>query len=546
MFQMAACTLQARRPAGGAPCTLQPGGGAPSTAPRPGGAAPCTEVRRRSAALEGLTGRAGAVTLAYSERRAGAQREGTRVAPKVERVEREEREEGEELDLTGDPLQAGFDPDQEWDLSGVGEGAPPGAPSAPRYLGVAAAAARAWLGGVAGEGEHWALVEGGEHLYLGSWVAGGRWTLSRVTCQGAAPHRALAAQLPDVHARHAAAGGGGQGLRTAGRALYTLCEGGGEGGGRVTVVAEWSRVAALLEAPPLDCSATLQVELEAEGEAGRELALLRGFVRGLAGEGVTWLVGEGGGAAAGAAALLEVVRTAGPRSSAAKLEVTEVGEAAEAAGARLDLDFTDRLWSVLCRAASYAELTTTLATILDTIAREQLRPFLYARNKTRVARLVHGLARGEQVPALAGALPLQLAAECGAEKLRRDFTHRLVGGELAAGEAVRRLLGGEGELGLAAAVARLGRLAGGARVAGLVQAFLPLPADALRGLVQAALATLEERDTTSFTFPLPPGAAGQLARTHPASWQVPYYTNICTKNLLTGLFSIYLNKAICD
>lgn len=515
MFQMSACALEVRPPAG----------------------APCTELRRRGAVLEGLTGRTGAVTLAYRERRAEAQREGARAAPKVETVAREE--EGEELDLTGDPLQAGFDPDQEWDLSGVGEGAALGAPSGPRYLGVAAGAARAWLGGVAGEGEHWALVAGGEHLYLGSRVEGGRRTLSRVTCQGAVPHRALATQLPAVHARHAAAGGGGQGLRTAGRALYTLCEGGGEGGGRVTVVAEWSRVTALLEAPPLDCSATLQVELEEEGEAGKELALLQGFVRGLAGEGVTWLVGEGEGAAAGAAALLEVVRTAGPRSSAARLEVTEVGEAAVDAGTRLDLDFTDRLWSVLCRAASYAELTTTLTTILDTIAREQLRPFLYARNKTRVARLVHGLARGESPPALVGSLPLQLAAECGAEKLRRDFTHRLVGGELAAGEAVRRLLGGEGELGLAAAVGRLGRLAAGARVAGLVQAFLPLPADALRGLVQAALATLEEQEATAFTFPLPPGVAAQLARTHPTSWQVHHTTLTPHNGRITGFCQIY-------
>ena len=56
----------------------------------------------------------------------------------------------------------------------------------------------------------------------------------------------------------------------------------------------------------------------------------------------------------------------------------------------------DLLWSTLCKAQSYQELT-----VFSTIITEEIRPFVYARNKTMVVRLVDGWVRGgETLPDL--------------------------------------------------------------------------------------------------------------------------------------------------
>jgi hypothetical protein len=293
------------------------------------------------------------------------------------------------------------------------------------------------------------------------------------------------------------------------------------------VEAEWSRASSLLEAPPVDCSLTLEATLEDEADpaegAGRELLLLDGLARGLAGEGVTWLGAEGPPLARLLQELLEGVREAGPRAGGlSRLERTEALDQAGLGvqSIRQETDFTDELWTVLSRATSYAELTEALRTVFDTIATEELRPFLYAKNKTGVARAVQAVARdGAASPDLTGSRPLQLLVECGLEKVRRDLSHTLLAGELAGREQVARLLGAEGEP-PGRAVESLVRLHRVVRLAGLTQTLLDLPTDCLRGLVQAALASLQDTGA-AFTFPLPPGAVTQqLARMRPATWQV--------------------------
>ena len=184
------------------------------------------------------------------------------------------------------------------------------------------------------------------------------------------------------------------------------------------------------------------------------------------------------------------------------------------------MDFTDELWSVLCRATSYAQLTDSLRNILDTIAAEELRPFVYTRNKTEVARLVQALVRGEgPAPDLSGSRPLELAIECGLEKLRRDYSHTIITGELATREAVLGFLEEAGDReGSVLLLARLHRLV---QVAGLAATALSLPPDCMRAVVQAALARLQTEDVSSFSFPLPPAVvAEQLMGLRPASWQV--------------------------
>ena len=312
---------------------------------------------------------------------------------------------------------------------------------------------------------------------------------------------------------------GGRGVvKTEASAIYSFS--GGESG-QLHVEAKWNRVSSILETPPLDCSVTLRVELGEDEEAG-ELQLLEGFVRGLKGEGVTWVAGPESRMETMLDELLDEVRSTGPRSGFTRIERsgTEEGNEQGSQAARQEEDFTDRLWTCLSHASSYAQLTEALSLVLTTVSKEELRPYIYARNKTSVACMVQGLARGSDPPPLTGSLPLQMLVECGLEKLTRDASHRLVVGELATREAVQRLLGEKGEE-VGMAVQRLGRLHRVVQVASLTQTLLPLPLEHIRGIVQSALTKLELQQCTSFSFPLAPGViTEQLARSQTSSWQV--------------------------
>jgi len=457
------------------------------------------------------------IRLAFREKLAGFLKE--RIPECRPTLTKKEVEAAEDLDLTGEPLDMGFDPNQEWNLSVSGEdGGLSGGSRGPRLKGLKLGEARVWLS-KREEKERWALVEGGENLYLGNRVDSNQTMLSKVTWAPSSSLSSLSSQLDKVMERHNMAGGRGV-VKTEASAVYSFS--GGEAG-HLQVEANWNRVSSILETPPLDCSVTLRVEVGEEEEGG-ELQLLEGFVRGLKGEGVTWVTGPESRMETMLSELLEEVRCTGPRSGFTRIERTgtEEGDETEqgSQAARQEEDFTDRLWSCLSHASSYAQLTEALSVVLTTISKEELRPYIYARNKTSVARMVQGLARGSDPPSLTGSLPLQMLVECGVEKLTRDASHRLVVGELATREAVQRLLGEKGEeVGLD--VQRLGRLHRVVQVASLTQALLPLPLEHIRGIVQSALTKLEVQQCTSFSFPLASGVVTeQLGRSQTSSWQV--------------------------
>ena len=95
---------------------------------------------------------------------------------------KKEVEAAEDLDLTGEPLDMGFDPNQEWNLSVSGEdGGLSGGSRGPRLKGLKLGEARVWLS-KREEKERWALVEGGENLYLGNRVDSNQTMLSKVGC----------------------------------------------------------------------------------------------------------------------------------------------------------------------------------------------------------------------------------------------------------------------------------------------------------------------------------------------------------------------------
>jgi hypothetical protein len=56
--------------------------------------------------------------------------------------------------------------------------------------------------------------------------------------------------------------------------------------------------------------------------------------------------------------------------------------------------YPPQLWSVLHRVESYSELCFGLQSVLDRIKREELRPFVYANSKTKLAAIVRDIVRG--------------------------------------------------------------------------------------------------------------------------------------------------------
>ena len=457
-----------------------------------------------------------------------------------------------ELDLTGSPLGADFDPDQKWslpDLEMDEVGSKVGLHRGPVYQGASLAAARAWLSGPVppgGENQRWALADGtdpGHTLYLGSRPAGpGLHSHARVCWRPAAPARQVGGQLAAVRASHAAAGAGAGRTSSRVECEYRLAGGGLEGGSSLTVRASWTRLTALLEPPPPHAAATLELEMQPGDEKlptarlWGELQLLAGLQAGLTGNSLTWLARPDRLPIEDLVAdMMEAVRASGPRGGTSRVGERETADQF-CLEQRNEEDFTDLLWNTLSQVESYQELRDGLQAVFRTIAREELRPVLY-RADSGVARVVTGLVRGGEPPALAGPEPLQLLAECGREKLRRDYSHRLLGGVeggLTAREELAELLQTDTpELELQ----RLHSLHTVVDIAALLQTFLSLPTSVLSSVVSSALCRLagqQEAVPTKFSFPLGSAALQQLAGFHPASWQLKLSTaavpgGICTK-----------------
>jgi len=386
-------------------------------------------------------------------------------------------------------------------------------------------------------------------LYLGSRVRGDTRTLSKVVWTEPAKYRTITGQLGLISSVHCSAGGGRGSIKTGATAEY--CIAGGEGdGSNLTVVSSWSKVTNMLEPPPLDAVTRLCARIVpgqeklATTQLWEELLLLEGFVKGLAGEGVTWVVGERVNTMEEMVAeMMEAVRSSGPRSGITKMEsdtLMDQGAGSDSLEAfsleaRQEVDFTDMLWSTLCKAQSYQELTEAFRRVFSTIMTEEIRPFVYARNKTRVVRMVGGLVRGGEVlPDLTGSLPLELLIECGLEKLRRDYSHTLLNSELAAKEMVSEYLISDT---LDQAVMLLSKLHLVVELTALCQTFLSLPPDTLRTMVHSALDSLktiawDQQGSHTFVFPLPTHTLReQLARLKPDTWQV-HLSTVGEKNSL--------------
>jgi len=527
----------------------------------------CSEVVPMPALLSSMTGREGEVRLGFREKVEGAKTKNKREVVRQPSSSGGEvkREEQTDLDLTGSPLSASFDMNQEWNLSSTEVMEEEGrvkAVTGPVYKGVVLAQARGWLsreGGGKNVSEMWVVTNSEDKentIYLGNRVNDNTRSLSKVVWAKPSPYRTLTGQLGFILSKHSCDGGGRGVTKTVASSEYSIAGGGGGEGSSLSVVSSWTKVTNLLEPPPLDAVTRLRAniipghEKLSTSHLWEELMLLDGFVKGLSGQGVTWVVREGESSMeVMVAEMMEAVRTIGPRSGVTKMEtetLMEQGQGSESLEAfsleaRQEVDFTDMLWSTLSKAQSYQELIEAFRTVFTTIMTEEIRPFVYARNKTMVVRIVAGLVRGgETLPDLTGSMPLQLLIECGLEKLRRDYSHTLLNSELAAKEIVSNYLESET---LEQAVELLSKLHLVVELTSLCQTFLSLPPDTLRSMVHSALDNLTnitwDQISHSFDFPLPTHTLReQLSRLKPNSWQVKLSTSGEKTSLWQGVDTV--------
>lgn len=403
------------------------------------------------------------------------------------------------------------------------------------------AEARGWLSSRSG-GERWAVTDGEDKertVYLGSRreAESDLLTVSRVTSCPPDSHRAVSGELGRVSGLHSRAGAGGRTVRQEARAEYCLVGGGETHSSNLTLTSTWTRVSSILEPPPLYAETVVEARIVAgddklaTSQLWSELQLLAGFVRGLNGEGVTWLGSDQEQDVETIVQdLLETVRQTGPRTGVTKLEAeTMVDEEAEpfSLKERQEVDFTDLVWSSLYKVTSYHQLTEALRLLFTRIMTEEIRPFVYARNKSNVVKIVNSIVRGgESLPDLTGCLPLEMLIECGLEKLKRDYSHTLLNSELTSKESISQFLVFENHLG---AVQSLHSLHIVVELAFLLQTFLSLSPDVLRSLIGSALSdpvSTSGGSSRDFRFSLPTQALQQLGDLKPDVWTLRLYTGI--------------------
>ena len=488
--------------------------------------------------LASLTGRTGNITLAFREKlgQSGQQRSKSVSRQSVSEQEGKENVE-EDLDLTGSPLGADFDPDQKWEVFCPAVDTEDGGRETvgPQYSGLSLAQARGWLSAVSGPGERWAVTDGADReatRYLGRVTDEATVSLARVLAFPPDTHRAVSAELGRVTTLHRRAGGDSAARQEA-TAEFCLVGGPGLHTSSLTVRSSWARVSSLLEAPPLYADTKIEASIVggddklATSQLWSELQLLAGFVRGLSGEGegVTWLGSEEEKDVETIVQdLLETVRQTGPRTGVTKLEAeTIVDQEAEpfSLKERQEVDFTDLLWTNLYRVTSYSQLTEAFRLLFTRIMAEEIRPFVYARNKSQVVKVINNIVRGgESLPDLTGHLPLEMLIECGLEKLKRDYSHTLLNSELASQENISQFLMFDNHAG---AVQSLYSLHIVVELAFLLQTFLHLSPDVLRSLIGSALADPASSGGSGgsrrdFHFSVPTQALQQLGDLRPDTW----------------------------
>jgi len=509
--------------------------------------------------LSGITDRFNDIVLGYKEKTEDASssrpRQSTKEAPRMSyNSVHDDEEDTADLDLTGSPLGADFDPHQKWNISGPDfeDCEVVNKVSGPQYTGVNLAQARGWLSEMMRQEECWALLDQADKertLYLGTRLENEKRIMSRVLSFTPDTAKVISGQMKVVSAQHSRAGAGQRTVKHQARSEINLINSFDGEGSRIKVVSTWNKVNSLLENPPVDADTKLLVTVIAGDEKletrqlWTELQLLSGFVRGLEGEGVTWLGGEDGhDVDILVEEVLEAVRHLGPRSGVTKLESETLMDNQDiepfSFKSRLEVDFTDILWSNLHKVQSYSQLTEAFKIIFSTIIQEEIRPFIYARNQTKVVKLVNSIIRGNDVlPDFSGSIPLEMLIECGLEKIHRDYSHTLLNSELASKESISQLNSTDN---LEYSIKKLQNLHVVVELAVLLETHTKLPSDILRSIMSSALSSSDDESPLkrSYEFVVPTQSLEMLSVQNPDTWQLKMTTDIPDSSLCRSVETV--------
>ena len=218
----------------------------------------------------------------------------------------------------------------------------------------------------------------------------------------------------------------------------------------------WNNPVTLFEAPPGFANAEIHAQVSftddrlSSHKLYQDIQLLNGLLQGLNNQGIKWFANEDEDFDLfdSLKNLLLDVKQIGPKGLKTKSEVAqdtgdESLEEVVAILERQDLDFVDLLWDVLKKVSSLAELKSAWEAIFDCLKRDEIKPFVHARNSTKVAKMVKAIIREVTVdPAdyLEGSLPLELLYEMGVEKLKNDYMFAILHNLLATREELERIL----------------------------------------------------------------------------------------------------------
>ncbi|XP_067931247.1 protein zwilch homolog isoform X2 [Watersipora subatra] len=196
----------------------------------------------------------------------------------------------------------------------------------------------------------------------------------------------------------------------------------------MSIYVEWSNIDSLLMSPPTECMATLLVQVVSGDKSSlvytlyEQLEYLKELTRGLSSGKINWP---------------DVVRTTLPLDQVKKLlnsqsftEEEEETQCNTSLEARRNLDFTDRLWSIVLECQSYSELLEIMKLVMNSVVRKSCNPLMVsASNNNRLAKWIYSQQVGESETLLdLGSLQaLVYFIEMGVEKLTKDYIHAYLG-----------------------------------------------------------------------------------------------------------------------
>jgi len=463
-------------------------------------------------------------------------------------------ESSNELDLTGSPLKADFDPNEEFDnsdddafLVNVKR------PKMPRYSGLQVKKARVLLSKLntssplAANSYNFVLCdptpgEDSPVLYLGNRFYQGKLVeVYQSTWSGPLPVKSVAGELEATLAEQTTLATN-QTLKVESKADYLLC-GGEEGESYLKLESRWTRSSALLESPPPDAITKLKIcmmigdERFACDSQNEEITQLEGLISGLNGQGLVW--------------------TGRDKDTSLEDEIMEALDSSRkhrpsfpsqdsdcdlvfSHHSRQDVDITDMLWTVLSRAQSYAELSHSFQFLFQTLLREEIRPFIYNGNRSGMAGILREIVRNGTLPDMSGSRPLVLLIEMGIEKLKRDSTHYLLSADLVSKEAVDPYLVSSEP---SEALDLIKRLHMVVELAFACQTYLSLSTAALKSVVHSALLQfrqIQETHKVNLEFPVQTSEVkAQLENGNACFWQIRF-----TSEALTSVIQMQIERPL--